>query len=273
MSQSKTRVQIAGRIVELTAKNGQLLRDVSSVFPPIEHGIGDRFDDTRRAGLLIDLEDLASTEQTEPTEKNAPFLVAPLITKVLHEIEGYVWIDATALVINGGRLCLIAGASGTGKTTLTLALALKHACRIVCEDITLIDSQRKKVLPLAIPLHLRPGTERRVMDVVDFEAASFLRLGGWAFRADLYYTQPLDATFSTAICFLPPGNGIFGQLEARRISSAEFLRALLPISNALRTPGGPDFLNKILADTTCMKIEGGTLEERVQVFLSCCAGE
>ncbi len=58
----------------------------------------------------------------------------------------------------GSRSALIAGAHGSGKTTLVAALELRHGWRLLADDLVLLTSRGLR--PIERPVRIKPGTAR-----------------------------------------------------------------------------------------------------------------
>lgn len=174
------------------------------------------------------------------------------------------WIHGSSLVSARGRLVLLAGGAGVGKTTTALALSLAHGWKVFADDATLIDDAHA-VVGFAAPFSLKPGTlelldaccgrwPRRV--VVEEE---FIPVGG------MHAGESRAAEFDLAVYLDGPGSA--RRLASHEFAAAEFVRLLLRSANAMHQPGGADRLMGYLGAARCHRVMGGSLSERVGFVL------
>lgn len=60
------------------------------------------------------------------------------------------WLDAGCLITPSQKKVLIIGRSGAGKSTTTMAMALAYNCKVVAEDILLIDIKNDTLITLSL---------------------------------------------------------------------------------------------------------------------------
>src|ERR1700722_506057 len=81
-----------------------------------------------------------------------------LLTHILKRHLGCIWIDAAALIAPNGKKVLIVGQSGAGKSTTTMALALRYGWKVLGEDLVLLDQKTDQIINFASPFSLKKGT-------------------------------------------------------------------------------------------------------------------
>ncbi len=125
---------------------------------------------------------LAAGETVAPLEpENAPEQAYGAIFRtLLDRVTGWLLLHAAALE-RDGRAYLVAGPSGTGKTTLALGL-LGRGYRLLSDDFAPLHRQTGLVHPFPKPLGIRPGEAERL-------AAPWLATG--RLPADLLAREPV----------------------------------------------------------------------------------
>ena len=98
------------------------------------------------------------TEERDLGMSTNPWLIADGLRNVLFEMAvplatHVVTLHAAALV-HGGTVLLVAGASGTGKTTLSLAL-VERGWRLLSDDAAPIDRLTGEVVPVPKPVGIK----------------------------------------------------------------------------------------------------------------------
>jgi hypothetical protein len=189
-----------------------------------------------------------------------------LLNHILKKHRGALWIDAGCLISPAGKLVLIAGRSSSGKSTLTMALALKYGWKVLAEDILLIDWQNKRVMSFASPFSLKSGTRALLRDSIGLEIGEPI-LKEWIPLGALAAKDEVDARFDCAIILDYADEPI----AVQSIHEAEYLRRLLSISNVLRLNGGSDAVLEMLDGAACLSIVGGTLPERLDTIFAHCS--
>lgn len=206
-------------------------------------------------------------------------LAIALITELAFRQHGdCLWIDAAALVSPCGQAVMLAGASMSGKTTLSTALSLFCGWKIVSEDICLLDfssssSLSLSVWPFVAPLSLRPGTKERLMKA----GAAHIPLtrDEWFFVAGIFQEIPLVLPFQLCLLLREVDPEKPGTLSTSPLAPGDFLQFLMPLSNMVRKPDGMVALGQSLGSSRCYLLEGGNIAERKDelVRLSGTAGD
>lgn len=170
-------------------------------------------------------------------------------------------MDGCALVTKGSQLVFLAGASRAGKTTMTVAAAQKLGWKIISEDLILIDPALSRIVSVVHPLSLRPGAQQLIAEATGLPPVS-LYLDRWLACPDMFYIGPAgQPRFAHSILIDSAPNG--APFSAASLRSHEFLRALLPLSNALNVDDGTNSLNACIEQSSCSIIGGGTVGERL----------
>lgn len=189
-----------------------------------------------------------------------------LLDRALADHAGYLWLDASALLTPAGKLVLISGPSHSGKTTLTLAMALAHNWKILAEDIVLIDSQTGLLAPFARPLSLRPDTAAKIKAATGLDPGTF-PIDGWLTAKDWYCLKPMPARFNIAIDLAVTDKDSTASLRMVDVESGEFVRSLITHSNALRYDDGINKLANTLDGAHLCLLSGGTPAQRIENLL------
>lgn len=187
-----------------------------------------------------------------------------LITDAYRYHDGHLYIDGCAFMTNRSELVLLAGASHAGKTTLTVAAAGKLGWKIISEDLVLIDSSLTHIVPFVHPLSLRVGAQDLIMEATGIPPSG-LYLDRWLVCPDMFYTgAPVPPKFSLTILIQSDAESSAPSLT---LSSAhEFLRALLPLSNALHMDNGLRLLHSCIDMGPCYIMRGGSVGERLALL-------
>jgi hypothetical protein len=189
--------------------------------------------------------------------------IALLVAHGLALHQGEIWIDASLLRSPEGKSVLIAGPSCSGKTTLTSALTLQEGYKIICEDIAFIKPETNTAEPNGMPLSIRPGTVELLTGELGLERLP-LFANEWFFQPRLYQEESPALPFDL-VCFLSLATTVDHKaLTVSTMSCQEMLRALMPISNALRIRHGVGALQQAVAGSSCINIINGGVAERVQ---------
>jgi hypothetical protein len=161
-------------------------------------------------------------------------------------------------------LVLLAGASHAGKTTLSVAVARKLGWKLLSEDLVVIDPSLRRIVPFIHPLSLRPGAQELVAEATGLRPMS-LYLERWLACQNLFYKgENVSPRFSLSI--LIERDVINPILSLTVASSCEFLRALLPLSNALHIDNGPGKLKSSFDTGQCYILRNGSVAERLEIL-------
>ena len=217
-----------------------------------------------RSCAVIDLDkDIESLCPNRPDTMDSVAIVDHVFATALEQQQPCLWLDAAALTTSDGRILLLAGASGAGKTTLALSLAMVCGWRVLSEDITLVDTSTRRVIPLARPFRLRPDSQARITEATAKKAAPLV-LGRWFFDKSLFSQEKRIFAVSVAVLMRPAGQRPAPGLTLRELPASEYLRSILPISNAVRMPGGIEVLQDGVKQARCFELSGGSLKERLE---------
>ncbi len=81
--------------------------------------------------------------------------------EALERLRGKSLVLHAALLAHGRRGVIVAGEPGAGKTSLALALSLRHGFSVLADDVALV-APSGKVLAIERPVRLKPGVLRAV---------------------------------------------------------------------------------------------------------------
>jgi hypothetical protein len=215
---------------------------------------------------LFNLDTLAKKRmrQSGETSEQVVYQILDLLRLDLYKLQSNcVWFDAASLVLPEGNLLVLAGASGFGKTTLALALAVVYGWKIITEDITFIDIESGATYPLVHPFLMRAGWQQTLFQATGIELESSLA-DDWFFDRAMFSTGVHNANFRLLVKLELPFFPM--PLSVESISLAEYLRTILPLGNFLRVPDVLDSLPNILAGANCYVMRGGTVRERMEAL-------
>jgi len=91
-----------------------------------------------------------------------------------------------------------------------------------------------------------------------------LYLNKWVVDHSLFHRNPISPQFDFAVQLQRQHGG--EQMKVTTVTPAEFLRSILPLSNALRMLGGVETVGHSLINGTCSVIQEGNLTERLNYF-------
>lgn len=203
-----------------------------------------------------------------PQNINFGLIVDQITTRLCRYHAGDLYVHGTALLSPQGKLVLICGLSQAGKSTLATAMLFLHQWKIHAEDLVFISDGNPRILPLRLPLHLRPGTVERLQRAGSLVPP--LIDESWLAENQFYVSNAQPASPHVAL-YLVPGTYEM-PLNVRRITGAELVRELLVASNALHGIDGADRLFELLPKDQCYVLSGGTVQERCD-WLSAVAKE
>lgn len=200
----------------------------------------------------------------QDTDEERANRLRALTTDAYRYHSGHLYIDGCALVTEHSELVLLAGASHAGKTTLTVATVEKLGWKILSEDLVLIEPSLAGVVPFTNPLSVRPGSLKLIADATGMTPPN-LYLDRWLARDEMFYAGPLrKPKFNHSIILHADSDN-----QTFRNSTAtphEFLRRLLPLSNALHLDNGLDLLGHCLDESQCSIVYGGTVKDRLELL-------
>jgi hypothetical protein len=228
--------------------------------------VADQLEEEVFVERLVDLVDgEGMKEPVDGLECHSP--VIALVNRLYGRHGDCIWLDAASLLSPTGRLVLLAGPSHSGKTTLSLGLALSKYWSILSEDITLIDPQLKVVYSCPTPSKLRAGTAERLAEVCPTSVDKFPE-SAWFFDESMYAAESLPAKFELALYLDAIGENDSNELLIEKITPAELLKRVLPISNLLKLTGRADLFYETVETASCLRISGGKLGERIDLLES-----
>ncbi|HEY9714941.1 MAG TPA: hypothetical protein V6C72_15845 [Chroococcales cyanobacterium] len=184
-----------------------------------------------------------------------------LVTSAYRHHNGHLYVDGCALVTENSELVLLAGASRAGKTTLTVAAVQKLGWKIVAEDLILIAPSLDRIVSVVHPLSLRAGAQQLIAEATGLPCLT-LYLDRWLAPHGMFHTDPCrPPKFVHAI--LIGSDCENSTFRTARVGSNEFLRALLPLSNALSLDNGASLLGSCIERSHSSIISGGTVRDRL----------
>ncbi len=194
------------------------------------------------------------------------FDIAELLRQVIAQHERCLLIQSACLVSPNGHQVLITGAPGSGKTTMAVALSLRYGWRVVSEDMTIINTEKNKIVSFAAPFNLSPGI-RKIL------AASGVSLPGFILREwyplAAHVAEPTcDARFDVSVHL--DGEPTATELSCVRTSKSDQIRKIFPISNLLSVRGTDRFL-ECLPESFCYTFAGGSLSKRLEKTFELCS--
>lgn len=226
-----------------------------------EHGLSAApSSDESLSELTVDL-DLPAVETHSIVPTSLDQLIF-LLSRAMYKPENLIWIDAATLVGSTGKAVLLAGQSMAGKTTLAVSMFLTHGWKALSEDVTLIDPANRQILPYLRPSSLRPGCPELIAAATG-QLPDKLLFDRWFFDRKMYVDKNLSERPSWAIKLDGVAEGSSKSLVLESLSSAEFVRMILPISNCLRIPNGIEVLSDLLSNTRCHLLSGGSVGQRM----------
>lgn len=220
--------------------------------------------DESPAELTVDL-DLPAIEAPSMVPSSLDQLIS-LLGRAMYKPECLIWIDAATLIGPTGGAIVLAGQSMAGKTTLAVSMFLAYGWKVLSEDVTLIDPANRQILPYLRPSSLRPGCPELIAAATGQQPGKLL-FDRWFFDRKMYADANLSERPALALKLDGVAEGCGKSLELKPLSSAEFVRMILPISNCLRIPNGIEVLSDLFSDTRCHLISGGTVGQRMEAIV------
>lgn len=181
----------------------------------------------------------------------------------LHMYPQHLAIEAALLVTPKGRPVWLSGGTQAGKTTLTVALALGLGWRIVSEDFVYVED--RKPVPLVAPLSLRQ-TAPDLLNTAIKVMPQPITGSRWLIRPDLFTTSTSFVDQVPVAIHLSLNVEDNNKLRVEDISWTQYLRTVLPVTNAMKVRGGIDQMEKIFENAQCMRVQNGDLIQRLDIL-------
>lgn len=202
--------------------------------------------------------------------------IVDLINHIHKRHEGTLWILGAGVVSPSGRKLLIAGPSHTGKSTTALALVLGFGWKVLSEDITHIDITEKAIINFASPFAVKRGTLTSIQNALrafdkTLDMSSFdpntVKPTSWVPLESASTGCNMSTPFDQAVYF-----DIFDEniLRHDHLTSLEYMRALLPISNIARLSQVANKFYDYVAEDSCYRFSGGNLKQRLDRIIQLC---
>lgn len=202
----------------------------------------------------------------EETERNIVDLsghsdVRSLINGVLALHDSCLWLDAACVMSPEGSLAVISGGSGSGKSTIAMALTLGFGWKLLSEDITLIDKEGKQIISFASPFSLKPGTLDCLRDAAGVTPKQIF-FDEWVSVAQASIAPACSPAFDLVLHFGSAKNE--EPLCCESVAPADYVRLILSCSNLLHDDDAPDEMVSYVSAAGCYKVSGGTLKDRLR---------
>jgi len=188
-----------------------------------------------------------------------------LITQAYRHHLGHIYMDGCVFVTPDKKLVLLVGVSHSGKTTMTFAAVRQLGWKILAEDRVIINPTNNHIVRFVHPLSIREGTQELIEEATGLPPLE-LYLNRWLADTNMFYSDAdIDqAKFSVSI--LLEGGGPNIPFRVTNASMGEFLRALLPMSNALHVDEGPECLASFIEQSKYHVVTAGTVGQRLEAF-------
>jgi len=193
--------------------------------------------------------------------------VRELVNHVLKRHFNCLWVDAACLVSPKGKKVIVCGKSHAGKSTLAMALSMGFGWSVLAEDIALIDPKTNQIITFASPFSIKEGTVELLKSAIG-KAPEEITLKEWALTLPFAAKADYYAPFDVAIYLESPDKG--NPIQTLPMSSPEFIRKLLLISNIIRKPQGAEKFAEYLTGSQIHQVFAGTVEERLQFVHELC---
>jgi len=254
-------------IFRVVSEDREMLDAFEGLFNTSEGLDGKAHSETFRKDYnLEEIGDVVKLDDDVPFEEQSYSAINYVISNITALHPNSIWLDAATLRSPDGKLVLLVGGSFAGKTTLSLALALGHKWKILTEDITLLGVSNNRLVPLARPSCLRPGTREALSEAIGFAPQPQV-LDQWYFNEELFCNKACDGKFELAVKLDKIDNAGQSKLEVSSVASGQIIREILPVSNLLRGDRGIDAMGQTMESASCFMFRGGTTAERMQAIL------
>jgi hypothetical protein len=184
-----------------------------------------------------------------------------VITTAQSRYQQKLFFDGCCLLTSLNQLVFLVGHSFSGKSTLSVALALGLGWKIVSEDLVFIDQDQDRIIPFICPLSMRPTAPDLIEAAVGVRPAP-IRFGRWLVRYDIFSECQTSPKFLLSACLQQTGTG--QPLSAEPCSPDDFARRLITHGNWLTKPDAPDYVWKCMRESSSWILSGGSVKDRVE---------
>jgi hypothetical protein len=200
-------------------------------------------------------------------------LVHALLARLL--AQGVYVVHAGAVVFRGAALAL-AGASGQGKTTLTLGL-LRRGLGLLSDEFAVVEPAERRLLPYHRSLHVRPGTADLIPELRFLYERPRHQLGGgseWAVTPhDLERALPGCLATAAPLRYVILLEGVPRADEPPAITPIPAARAALELlrgawSASVDFAGTLTQICQLLDTVSCVRLQVGALEPTLDAILA-----
>lgn len=176
-----------------------------------------------------------------------------------------------AVVERGGRVLIMPGAPGAGKSTLTAAL-IDHDWRLFSDELTLIDTEHRMIVPIPRPISLKNQSVDVIRNYVP--SAVFNEVVHNTFKGSVVHMKVPSAHVRRAAEPAGPGWIVFPKYVAgatAKLASRPKADTVLELGrNAfnyhIQARLGFDVLADIVEASDCYDFEYGNLDDAVAIF-------
>ncbi len=224
--------------------------------------------------FLIDIDlplDIIPDWRDVVSEASGLEIVRLIVRRALNYHQNYLWFDAATLVSTAGKVVLIAGASHSGKSTASAALAFGLGWKIIAEDVSLVEPRLKQLTTFASPISLRAGSLERIQKATGVLPGPVVG-GEWVPINDHLNKNLIDFNVDLSIELAVTDPSVDETMVINEVTGASFIHTLLPLCNAIHLQSGIDLLDGGLKHSKCFRITGGSLAQRL-TFISEQVGE
>ncbi|CAN5675549.1 hypothetical protein BH10CYA1_BH10CYA1_55240 [soil metagenome] len=194
-------------------------------------------------------------------------IVRLIVRRALNHHHDYLWFDAATLVSPHGKVVLIVGASHSGKSTAATALAFGCSWKILAEDVSLVDPKTRTIKTFASPISLRTGSLERIQRATGVLPGPVIA-SEWVPINDHLNKEIVDFKVDLAIELAVTDPRADQPMSVTRVSAQTFIHTLLPLCNAIHLDNGIELLDDGLKYSTCFRISGGSLSQRLEFITS-----